>query len=71
MLKPTGPKIYISGNGGIYESYDGGINWTIIGDASFTNFSHSIKDIKLNPNDNLILLKNKFSSISIIMILKN
>ncbi len=47
--------IYISGNNGIYKSYDGGINWIIIGDASFTNLSHSIKDIKLNPSNNLIL----------------
>ena len=32
----TNPEIiYISGNGGIYKSNDGGGNWTIIGDASF------------------------------------
>jgi len=47
--------IYISGNGGIYKSYDGGANWTVIGDAAFTSLSHSIKDIKLNPNNNQIL----------------
>ena len=48
--------IYISGNNGIYKSYDGGINWIIIGDASFTNLSHSIKDIKLNPSNNLYFI---------------
>ena len=47
--------IYISGNGGIYKSYDSGVNWTDIGDAAFTNLSHSVKDIKLKPNNNLIL----------------
>ncbi len=47
--------IYISGNGGIYKSYDSGINWSIIGDASFTSLSHSVKDIKLNPDNNLTL----------------
>ena len=47
--------IYISGNGGIYRSYDSGSNWTSIGDAMFTNLSHSVKDIKLNPTNNLEL----------------
>ena len=52
----TNPEIiYISGNGGIYKSYDGGANWTVIGDAAFTSLSHSIKDIKLNPSNNQIL----------------
>ena len=52
----TNPEIiYISGNGGIYKSYDGGVNWTVIGDAAFTSLSHGIKDIKLNPNNNQIL----------------
>ena len=47
--------IYISGNGGIYKSADGGNNWNIIGDANFTNLSHSIRDIKLQPTNNQIL----------------
>ncbi len=52
----TNPEIiYISGNGGIYKSYDGGVNWTVIGDASFTNLSHSTKDIKLKPTNNMEL----------------
>ena len=46
--------IYISGNGGIYKSFDG-INWVVIGDAAFTNLSHSIKDIKMCPDNNQIL----------------
>ena len=44
--------IYISGNGSLYKSIDGGVNWNIIGDTTFTNLSHSIKDIKLKPNNN-------------------
>jgi photosystem II stability/assembly factor-like uncharacterized protein len=52
----TNPEIiYISGNGGIYKSNDGGGNWTIIGDATFTNLSHSTKDIKLKPTNNMEL----------------
>ncbi|MEC7646254.1 MAG: T9SS type A sorting domain-containing protein [Bacteroidota bacterium] len=47
--------IYISGNGGIYKSYDSGTNWAIIGDAAFTTLSHSIKDIKLKPSNNMEL----------------
>ena len=47
--------IYISGNGGIYKSLDGGNNWNIIGDVTFTNLSHSIRDIKLQPTNNQIL----------------
>ena len=47
--------IYISGNGGIYKSYDSGINWSIIGDPAFTTLSHSIKDIKLKPSNNMEL----------------
>ena len=60
--------IYISGNGGIYRSYDSGSNWTIIGDASFTNLSHAVKDIKLNPTNNLELFvatdKGLFKSVN-------
>ena len=44
--------------GGIYRSYDSGSNWTIIGDASFTNLSHDVKDIKFNPTNNLELFVN-------------
>ena len=48
--------IYIDGgHEGIYKSYDGGLNWIVIGDSAFTSLSHSIKDIKLNPNNNQIL----------------
>ncbi|MGY8989071.1 MAG: WD40/YVTN/BNR-like repeat-containing protein, partial [Flavobacteriales bacterium] len=47
--------IYISGNGGIYKSVDGGNNWNIIGDANFVSLNHSVKDIKLNPTNNQIL----------------
>ncbi|MDP7567042.1 MAG: hypothetical protein QF383_01485, partial [Flavobacteriales bacterium] len=34
--------IYISGNGGIYKSYDGGASWSIIGDAAFTSLYQGI-----------------------------
>tara|TARA_B110000196_G_scaffold88330_1_gene76640 strand:+ start:309 stop:3716 length:3408 start_codon:yes stop_codon:yes gene_type:complete len=52
----TNPEIiYISGSGGIYKSTDGGLSWTTIGDTSFTNISHSVKDIKLKPSNNLDL----------------
>ncbi|MBT4479050.1 MAG: PKD domain-containing protein [Flavobacteriales bacterium] len=44
--------IYISGNGVVYKSVDGGNNWNIIGDANFVSLNHSIKDIKLHPQDN-------------------
>ena len=46
---------YISGNGGVYKTIDGGINWNFIGDTSFTNYTHSVKDIKLKPSNNLEL----------------
>ncbi len=52
----TNPEIiYISGNGGIYKSDDSGNTWNIIGDATFTSMSHSIKDIKLDPSNNFEL----------------
>jgi len=44
--------VYFSGNGGIYKSYNGGLNSTLIGNTAFTNLSHSIKDIKLKPTNN-------------------
>ena len=47
--------IYISGNGGIFRSYDSGSNWTSIGNTTFTNLFHSVTDIKLNPTNNLEL----------------
>ena len=47
--------VYISGNGGVYKSIDGGNTWNIVGDVNFTSLSHSVKDIKLNPSDNNIL----------------
>ena len=47
--------IYISGNNGVYKSIDGGGNWNFIGDISFTSLNHSIKDIKLSPDNNLEL----------------
>ena len=47
--------IYISGNGSVYKSFNGGGNWNVIGDINFTNLYHTIKDIKLNPNNNNIL----------------
>ena len=47
--------IYISGNGGIYKSSNGGILWTFIGDTNFNSQSHSIKDIKMHPQNNQIL----------------
>ena len=47
--------VYISGNEGIYKSVDGGQNWNIIGDANFNSLSQSVKDMKLNPINNLKL----------------
>ena len=47
--------IYISGNGGIYKSTDGGNNWDVIGDSNFVSLNHSVKDIKLSPTNNQIL----------------
>ena len=47
--------IYISGNEKLYKSTNSGTSWSIIGNTSFTNLSHSIKDIKLNPDNNQIL----------------
>ena len=44
--------VYISGNGGIYKSIDGGNNWSIIGGTNFVSLNHSVKDIKLHPQDN-------------------
>ena len=52
----TNPDIvYISPFGGIYKSYDGGANWTVIGDAAFINLSPGISDMKLKPSNNLEL----------------
>lgn len=47
--------IYISGNGGIYKSIDGGSNWTSIGGSNFNSQSHSTKDIKMHPQNNQII----------------
>ena len=47
--------VYISGNGGIYKSVDGGQNWNTIGDVSFNSLSQSVKDMKLSPTNNLNL----------------
>ena len=47
--------IFISGNGGIYKSIDGGINWISIGGSNFNAQSHNIKDIKMHPQNNQIL----------------
>ncbi|MFL2576966.1 MAG: PKD domain-containing protein [Flavobacteriales bacterium] len=47
--------IYISGNGGIYKSINGGANWISIGGTNFNAQSHSIKDIKMHPQNNQIL----------------
>ena len=47
--------IYISGNGGIYKSINGGINWISIGGSNFNAQSHNIKDIKMHPQNNQIL----------------
>ena len=44
--------IYISGNNKLYKSIDSGQNWIIVGDSLFNSLNHSIKDIKLNPDDN-------------------
>jgi len=52
----TNPDIvYISNWIGIFKTTDGGLTWTTIGDTSFTNLNHSVKDIKLNPTNNLDL----------------
>ena len=47
--------VYISGNGSLYKSIDGGINWNNIGGNVFMNQSHSIKDIKMHPQNNQVL----------------
>ena len=47
--------IYISGNGGVYKSLNGGLLWNIVGDPIFNGQSHSIKDIKMHPQNNQIL----------------
>ena len=47
--------IYISGNGELYKSIDGGSNWISIGGNNFNSQSHSIKDIKMHPQNNQIL----------------
>ena len=47
--------IYISGNGGLHKSIDGGINWNSVGGSNFNSQSHSIKDIKMHPQNNQII----------------
>ena len=44
--------VYISKSAEVLKSVDGGLNWTSIGDTTFTNYNHSVKDIKLSPNNN-------------------
>ena len=44
--------VYISGNGMLYKTMDGGATWVISGDTLFNSQAHSIKDIKLDPNNN-------------------
>ena len=57
----TNPNIVYFESGGIlYKSMDGGLNWAIIGDNSFTALSHSVKDIVMNPqNSNIIYLTSQ------------
>ncbi|MDA9669089.1 hypothetical protein N9T62_00840, partial [bacterium] len=47
--------IYISGNGGLHKSIDGGTNWNSVGGSNFNSQSHSIKDIKMHPQNNQII----------------
>ena len=53
--------IYFESEGDLYKSSDGGLNWITIGDNNFTSFSHSVKDIVMNPqNSNIIYLTSQF-----------
>ena len=44
--------IHILYHNKLYKSIDSGQNWIIVGDSLFNSLNHSIKDIKLNPDDN-------------------
>ncbi|SVC39585.1 uncharacterized protein METZ01_LOCUS292439, partial [marine metagenome] len=44
--------IYISKSEEVLKSVDGGVTWASVGDTTFTNYDHSVKDIKLKPTNN-------------------
>lgn len=49
-IHPTNPDIvWIGGNDRLYQTTNGGITWTQVGDAAFNLLSHSIDDIALKP----------------------
>ncbi len=48
---------YFESGGEVYKTIDGGVNWSVVGDAAFQSQSHGVKDIVMSPdNSNVIYL---------------
>jgi len=48
---------YFESRGELHKTTDGGVNWSVIGDAAFQSQSHGVKDIVMSPdNSNVIYL---------------
>lgn len=45
--------VYFEAGGSLYKTTDGGLNWTIIGDATFQSYNHDAKDIVMSPVNNM------------------
>ena len=55
-IDPTNENIiYFGGGNSLYKTVDGGINWSIIGDAIFNSEDHYIPEIKIHPNNSSLL----------------
>ncbi|MBN8681096.1 MAG: T9SS type A sorting domain-containing protein [Chitinophagales bacterium] len=47
--------VFCAGNGRLYKSTDGGLNWAVAGDAAFSSLSQDIREIAYKPGDPNIL----------------
>ena len=46
--------VYFESGGSLYKSVNGGLNWSTIGDNTFSSLNHSVKDIVLSPQNKYV-----------------